>query len=167
MATNATPSDSEKRAVKALTDVVAVEQYAPGMVRVVTWSDAYIVDARGGGCNCPDKEYNIHESTASSCKHEQAAMLYDSDTVQSLTVDDDLSTPSASASQQVATDGGNVRPAGCGCMDEYTLDDPLPCYPCVRDGFDNPNPSAPSEDMADADSDPVAVADGGKPEGDQ
>jgi len=109
MATNDTPSDSEKRAVKALTDVVAVEQYAPGMVRVVTWSDSYIVDARGGGCNCPDKEYNIHESDASQCKHEQAAMLYDSDMVQSLTVDDDLSTPSVDASgsdSAVATDGG-------------------------------------------------------------
>jgi len=135
----------------------------------VTWSDSYVVDARGGGCNCPDKEYNIHESDASKCKHEQAAMLYDSDMVQSLTVDDDLSTPSvdSSADKQVATDGGNERPVDCDCMDSYKLDDPLPCFPCVRDGFDTPNPDPPSDEDAptEADADPVAVADGGEQTG--
>lgn len=62
---------TDDRAVRALTDVVAVEEYAPGMARVVTWSDDYILDTRGEGCNCPDKEYH----DAPVCKHEYAAML--------------------------------------------------------------------------------------------
>ncbi|AFH22142.1 hypothetical protein OSG_eHP18_00160 [environmental Halophage eHP-18] len=159
MATN----DTTDRAIRSLTDVAAVEQIAPGMVRVVTWSDCYTVDARGGGCNCPDKQYNIEHTDATKCKHELAAILYDSDTVDRPTVDDDLST----ASQQVATDGGNDRPVDCECMDEYVDDDPLPCFPCVRDGFDVVNPSPPTdEDMVDTegDTDPVAVADGGEPD---
>ena len=63
------------RPVRALTDVVAVEEHAPGMARVVTWSDAYVIDARGAGCNCPDKEYH----DAPMCKHEYAAVLFDTD----------------------------------------------------------------------------------------
>lgn len=153
MATN----DTTDRAIRSLTDVAAVEQIAPGMVRVVTWSDCYVVDARGGGCNCPDKQYN----EPGTCKHEYAARLFDGDTVDRPTVDDDLST----ASQQVATDGGTDRPVDCECMDEYVDDDPLPCFPCVRDGFDVVNPSPPTdEDMVDDEGeiDPVAVADGGR-----
>jgi len=128
-------------------------------VRVVTWSDCYVVDARGGGCNCPDKQYN----EPGTCNHEYAARLFDGDTVDRPTVDDDLST--ASAAQQVATDGGNDRPVDCECMDEYVDDDPLPCFPCVRDGFDVVNPNPPTdEDMVndEGDTDPVAVADGGR-----
>jgi len=105
MAINDTTSD-DKRAVRSLTDVVAVERVAPGMVRVVTWSDAYHVDARHDGCNCPDKQYNLE---GGHCKHELAAMLYDSGHIDSLSVDDDLSTPSVDASgsdSAVATDGG-------------------------------------------------------------
>jgi len=60
-------------------DVVAVETVAPGLVRVVTWSDAYPVDVRGEGCNCPDKEYNLDRAAGDKCKHEHAAMLAMSD----------------------------------------------------------------------------------------
>lgn len=85
------------RARRALTDVVAVERLGPGMVRVVTWSDAYPVDARDTGCACPDKEYN----EVPVCKHEATAILADSDDLPTpFTVTDDLST------RAVATDGG-------------------------------------------------------------
>jgi hypothetical protein len=66
------PNESEERAVRALTDVVEVEEQAPGLMRVVTWSDAYMVDARDAGCNCPDKKYR---DDISMCKHDAAAIL--------------------------------------------------------------------------------------------
>jgi hypothetical protein len=65
------------RAVAALEDIVAIERVAPGMVRVVTWSDSYTVDARGDGCLCPDKEYNLDPEE--NCKHRWAAVLATSD----------------------------------------------------------------------------------------
>jgi len=68
-------NDDEQRALRACTDVLAVEETAPGMVRVVALTDAYVVDARGDGCYCPDKEY--HEPPM--CKHDYAAVLSDTD----------------------------------------------------------------------------------------
>ena len=56
-------------------DVVAVEDLAPGMKRVVTFGGCYTVDARDGGCLCPDKEYR----EVPMCKHEYAAILADRD----------------------------------------------------------------------------------------
>lgn len=64
-----------ERALRALQDVVDAKEIAPGMMRVSTWSDSYVIDARGEGCNCPDKRYN----DAPRCKHEFAAILADSD----------------------------------------------------------------------------------------
>jgi len=60
------------RAVAAFEDVVAVEHTAPGMVRVVTVSDAYIVDARHEVCECPDYEYHLEGE--GRCKHLWAAL---------------------------------------------------------------------------------------------
>lgn len=40
--------DDVARVVRALTDIVAVEQQAPDIVRVITVSDEYIVDTRSG-----------------------------------------------------------------------------------------------------------------------
>ena len=76
----------DDRAERALTDVVAVENIAPGMVRVVTWSDAYPVDARDAGCNCPDKEYN----DVPMCKHELAAVVADRDDLPTPFITEDL-----------------------------------------------------------------------------
>lgn len=64
---------TDSRAVRALTDVVAVEEYAPGMSKVVTWSDEYILDTRGDGCNCPDAKHNL--GPGEHCKHEVSVML--------------------------------------------------------------------------------------------
>lgn len=90
---------SEDRAVRALEDVVAVETLAPGMVRVVSWADAYVVDARGSGCRCPDKEY--HDTP--TCKHELAAMLSDADRYPTPYVD-----ATVADTPDVMTDGGLV-----------------------------------------------------------
>jgi len=61
------------RIERAYRDVVAVEELAPGMVRVVTWADQYVIDSRGDGCGCPDKRHNLPEGVA--CKHEASAII--------------------------------------------------------------------------------------------
>jgi len=62
------------RIERAYADVVAVEEVAPGLMRVCTWSDQYVVDARGDGCGCPDKLYNL-DDTNMICKHRVAAIV--------------------------------------------------------------------------------------------
>lgn len=88
---------TDDRAVRALEDVVAVETLAPGLVRVVTWRDAYTVDARGDGCRCPDHEY--HDVPV--CKHEYAALLADGERYPSPYVTD-------TGGQRIMTDGGET-----------------------------------------------------------
>ena len=73
------------RAVRAFEDVVAVEHMAPGMVRVVTWTNSYPIDAWGDGCNCPDKRYN----DVPFCKHELAALAADVDRLPSPGIETD------------------------------------------------------------------------------
>jgi hypothetical protein len=65
------------RAERACRDVLAVELFAPGMARVITLGGCYTVDARGEGCQCPDKEY--HLEAGEQCKHHAAAFLATSD----------------------------------------------------------------------------------------
>lgn len=93
----------EGRAIRSLTDVVAVERHAPGMVRIVTWSDVYTVDARGEGCQCPDKEYNLE--LGEKCKHHAAAFLATSEYPAPWDVEDDLGAR-ADADPVPVTDGG-------------------------------------------------------------
>jgi len=117
---------TDERAERSLTDVVAVETVAPGMVNVVTWSDAYVVDARDAGCNCPDKQYQ----EPPMCKHEYAALVSDTDTLPTpFTVTDNLN-------ERVAADGGE-RPDDCDCTERMAAED-LPCFHCFAAGFDTP-----------------------------
>lgn len=81
---------SEERARRALEDVVAIKRLAPGLVQVVTWSDAYTVDAREGDrCTCADRQYNLE--SGEPCKHELAARLATSDLPAPWEVEPDLS----------------------------------------------------------------------------
>jgi len=91
---------TETRAERALTDVVAVEKLAPGLARVVTWSDAHDVDMRNGGCHCEDKQYNIDGGM--HCKHELGAMLFARNDIPGVSMDDDLD------GQTLVADGGQV-----------------------------------------------------------
>jgi len=143
--TTHTPTRTEQRAIAAFEDVVAVEDVAPGMVRVVTWSDAHMVDARDGGCMCEDKQYR----GVPMCKHELAALTSDVDRLPAagMVVD------SLDERTEVATDGGSERPDDCECWD---VDAELPCWACARDGFDAQNPAEPAADDAD---EPVTVED--------
>jgi len=61
------------RIERAYADVVAVEEVARGLMRVVSWSSEYYVDAAGSGCDCPDKTHNLPEGVA--CKHEASAII--------------------------------------------------------------------------------------------
>jgi len=61
------------RIANAYADVVAVEEVARGLMRVVSWSAEYYVDAAGGGCDCPDKTHNLPDGVA--CKHEASAII--------------------------------------------------------------------------------------------
>jgi hypothetical protein len=118
---------TSNRAENALADVVAVERMAPGLCRVVTWSDAYPVDVRGEGCNCPDNQY--HLTPDERCKHEVGAML---------AMRDDVETPGLAVENldaRAVADGGE-RPDECACMDDTNL----PCSPCYVSGFETINP---------------------------
>lgn len=119
---------TDDRAERAFTDVAAVEQMAPGMVRVVTFGGAYIVDARDAGCNCPDKEYH----DAPMCKHEYAALAADVEGVPSPVLVAD------SLTERAIADGG--RPEDCNCK----AGDDLACFECYAAGFKNA-PEATSE----------------------
>lgn len=114
---------NDERAIRALTDVVAVEQVAPGMAQVVTWSDAYVVDARDAGCRCPDKEYH----DAPMCKHEYAALIADVDAYPDPYIE--------CVSPRPVADGGE-RPEGCRCQDDAINSDALACFACWRAGFE-------------------------------
>lgn len=105
---------TDDRAIRALEDVVAVETVAPGLVRVVTWSDTYHVDARDGGCYCPDKQYN----DAARCKHEHAAIIADNGHLPTPYLQSTNERPTALA------DGGDE------CEDCAELPDGWPCAEC-------------------------------------
>lgn len=65
--------DDADRVVRALIDIVAVEQQAPDMVRVVTVSDHHIVDTRHERCTCSDMQYQLRGE--GRCKHLWRALL--------------------------------------------------------------------------------------------
>jgi len=54
---------------------------------------------------------------------------------------------------ELVTDGGRDRPDDCICWDDTT---DLPCFPCARDGFSDPNPAEPEADT-DVDNYPATI----------
>jgi len=107
---------NDDRAIRALTDVVAVEEYAPEMVRVITFADAYFIDARGEGCACPDQQYNL--DPGEMCKHQLAALVADYDHLPTPYTTHIDTRPTALA------DGGDT------CEDCAALPDGWPCATC-------------------------------------
>jgi hypothetical protein len=59
--------DDINRVVRALTDIIAAEQVAPDMMRVITVSNEHIVDTRCERSTCFDMQYNIQREDR--CKH--------------------------------------------------------------------------------------------------
>jgi len=93
------------RIERAYADVVAVEEVARGLMRVVSWSSEYYVDAAGGGCDCPDKTHNLPDGVA--CKHEVAAIVATTETPGPWDPAETLDTRDGEA-RGVMTDGGEV-----------------------------------------------------------
>lgn len=101
------------RAARSLTDVVAVDRVAPGLVTAVTWSGTYLVDARAGTCTCEDFRF----SDADRCKHQYAALLATSEHPSPWDVD---CTVTDGGSPQIVADGGTVKTEG---LDHWTVHD--------------------------------------------
>jgi len=95
------------RIERAYADVVAVEEVARGLMRVVSWSAEYYVDAAGGGCDCPDKTHNLPEGVA--CKHEVAAIVATTETPGPWDPAETLDTRDGEA-RGVMADGGREYP---------------------------------------------------------
>lgn len=145
----------DKRDVRALTEAMTVLPQGGEIHTVVSESGrSYTVDLREGRCTCPDAEYRLDPSD--SCKHERRAAYavgdrpipawVDSDAVDPLLGEQTDATP-----RVVAADGGIIeagddgeilderddRPDECNCGDWNEGVD-LPCWPCYRDGFEEP-----------------------------
>ena len=58
---------------------------------------------------------------------------------------------------------GDERPSDCDCWAELGNDD-LPCWPCWREGFEDPNPDRDEQPEAGVDRGLGVVADGGEPD---
>ena len=120
-------ADPVDRVESAYKDVLAVEHHAPGMCKVVTWNDAYIVDARHGVCQCKDYEYNLDGGEKGDCKHLIAAKdATDQLPFQTFELVESVN------ERAVMADGG--RPDGCNCPEGHELE--TPCFQCFLNGFD-------------------------------
>jgi hypothetical protein len=149
---------TDDRAVRALEDVVAVEEMAPGMVQVTTWTGVHTVDARDGGCDCEDKEYH----NPPMCYHEYAALIATSDRYPSPYVDaTDAGTPTVMADGGVSADSwrvvdhdnnDNVKPA------DSKADAESKAKTAREFGSDNVSVVPPGEPLPGEDTETQAVA---------
>ena len=145
-------TDVEPRTERALTESMSVLPEGGEIYTVVGENGGtYRVDGREGRCTCPDAEYR-----GATCKHQrrvafataERAVPVDVDGVDELLGEHTDETP-----RVVATDGGIIeaeddgelvgesdddgRPEECECG-EFHTDAGLPCWPCFREGFDEP-----------------------------
>ena len=159
--------DVEKRTRRALeqplsvlsVDGTPIDDADTTIVSVVSHSgEQYTVDVRDGRCTCPDAEYNLDDDEA--CKHEIRARAVlrrepvNARVFDAVDVDPQLGQhafePAVTAADGGIVDGGDdavvldddtdsdgERPADCDCV-EFHADAALPCWPCYRDGFDEP-----------------------------
>jgi len=127
-------------------DFFPVTDKTRSVLSVTTGSGStYHVDVREGRCTCPDQE---HRNPEGGCKHLRRARIATGRTpvpagvFGSVDIADDFGA-NVDASAKIATaDGGIVnagdddgRPDECDCLPSF---DELPCWPCYRDGFDDP-----------------------------
>jgi hypothetical protein len=154
--------DLPRRTVRALTEYLTVIPEGGDVYTVVSQSGReYRVDLREGRCTCPDAEHNLNDGElckrARRCRFEMGRdaipAWIDPDALPS-----DFAAHVGACPRVAATDGGTSlagdatgveestetsetagRPDDCGCT---PLMDDLPCWPCWRDGFRQPNPNA-------------------------
>lgn len=168
------PTDSstelEQRDVRALTECMSVLPEGGDIYTVVGENGAtYRVDSREGRCTCPD-----HKHREARCKHlRRVAYATGEMTIPEWcnvnAVDSHIGEHTDATPKVAATDGGMAtvegdavdteddtdtdegRPDDCDCG-EWCPED-LPCWPCFREGFEEP-----------ATEDAVAVEDDGRQE---
>jgi hypothetical protein len=154
--------DVDPRDARALTEYMTVLPLGGEVYSVTTESGSeYRVDARTGRCDCPDAKHNLPtDDGREQCKH-SARVAYATGErpvpawVDTEAVDPDLGAHVDATPQVAATDGGiieagddgeilddepasdDARPNDCACGD-WNADGPLPCWPCWRDGHDEP-----------------------------
>ena len=146
----------DSRTERALTQYLTVladvgwAKGADGLFLVVSQSGTeYLVDRREGGCTCPD-----HEHRGVRCKHLRRVAFATGDEPVPAGVDDvdpQLGEHTDETPRRAASDGGVVkttdttgerdesdeRPSECDCGD-WNAGEGLPCWPCYRDGFEEP-----------------------------
>ena len=157
-----TDTELDARDVRALTEYMSVLPEGGDVYTVVGQNGGtYTVDAREGRCTCPDYKHNLPtDDGRERCKH-AARVAYATGErsvpawVDTDAVDEQLGEHVDAGPQVAATDGGIVdagddgeiltdgddtddgRPDECDCGDwNAGLD--LPCWPCYRDGFEEP-----------------------------
>jgi hypothetical protein len=157
-------TDLSKRAVRALTEKMTVlpdtgrADDANDLYLVVSASGSeYLVDSRGGRCDCPDAHHNLESDER--CKHERRVNYATGQTpiptwADTAAVDPHLGLQTARSPVRAVTDGGITRkdtdqsvesskvsrdddrgliedkPEECDCGE---LSD-FPCWSCVRQG---------------------------------
>ena len=144
----------EPRTERALTEYMTVLEEGRDVYSVTTQSGReYRVDGRERRCTCPD-----HEHRGARCKHLRRVAFATGEVPVPATVDGvdpQLGDHVDGQARAVATDGGEEiliagdegevleestgdgRPEECDCG-AWNADTALPCWPCYRDGFDDP-----------------------------
>jgi hypothetical protein len=150
-------TDVEPRTERALTECMTVLPEGGDIYTVVgeNQNGEYRVDARKGRCTCAD-----HKHRDARCKHLRRVAFATGDVPVPTGVDDvdpqlgthtDAQPFGEREEPVVATDGGiidagddaeildesDARPEDCDCGD-WNADADLPCWPCYRDGFEEP-----------------------------
>jgi hypothetical protein len=146
----------DSRTERALTQYLTVladvgrAKGADGLYLVVSQSGSeYLVDTHTGACECPDHEYRgVH------CKHARRVAFATGERPVPAGVDGvdpQLGEHTDETPRRAASDGGVVkttdttderdnsdeRPSDCDCGD-WNAGEGLPCWPCYRDGFEEP-----------------------------
>jgi hypothetical protein len=140
----------ERRTERALTDYMTVLPEGGDIYSVTTESGSeYRVDGREGRCTCPD-----HRHRGARCKHLRrvafatGARPIPGDVALTGAVDPDLGAHTDATPTVAVGDGGVVpvdgdadpadgddgRPDDCACSGLTEL----PCWPCFREGFEDP-----------------------------
>ena len=147
-------TDLEQRDVRALKEYMTTLPLGGDVYSVTTQSGSeYRVDAREGRCTCPDHEYRGVE-----CKHIRRIRFATGQRAIPARVDADevdaqLGEHVEETPKVAVTDGGvtlaefggddrdDDRPKDCDCGD-WNDGLGLCCWPCYREGFEEPNPHA-------------------------
>jgi hypothetical protein len=154
--TTAVDERIDSRSERALCEYMTVLPVAPDVCSVTTESGSeYRVDARAGRCECPDARHNLGPSEA--CKHERrvafatGARPIPTDLAETGRIDPALGEHVDATPVLALPDGGAVpvdgesergddsqgRPDDCRC-ENLLAGASLPCWPCWREGFEEP-----------------------------